>query len=91
MLHIKDIEAFAHINEALAGDTKRPEGGEGGHVPAVHPAMMLAMMATGRLKPYREPAGDDPAQAGTESGTPGEPPQASVAGMMTRMFFPRGR
>lgn len=56
MLHIKDIEAFARINEALnengteAGgtDAAGPEEAAGGGGPA-HPALVLAMLATGRL------------------------------------------
>ncbi len=51
MLHIKDIEAFARINEALN------EHADGDHAdcPAVaaeehmHPALVMALVATGRL------------------------------------------
>lgn len=100
MLHIKDIEAFAHINEALArqSDSKTPEGGADGERqrPAVHPALLLAMVATGRLKPTAEDA------AGAD-GAPNCPPDgatdknderhhpASLAGMMARMMNPRFR
>ncbi|PWC74443.1 hypothetical protein [Azospirillum sp. TSH64] len=62
MLHIKDIEAFARINEALneepgpdGGTDNRPEQaeqsdsqGQHGSGPA-HPALVMAMLATGRL------------------------------------------
>ncbi|PGH54723.1 hypothetical protein CRT60_33820 [Azospirillum palustre] len=57
MLHIKDIEAFARINEALNGEPgpdNRPEqaGQDGtGHDNSgpAHPALVMAMLATGRL------------------------------------------
>ncbi|AWK87692.1 hypothetical protein [Azospirillum thermophilum] len=54
MLHIKDIEAFAHINEALAAndpetDDAQGKTPEGAHRPAAHPALMMALVATGRL------------------------------------------
>ena len=73
MLHIKDIEAFAHINEALARDhaAARGENDSAGHQPghhpaphhpAMHPAMLIAMAATGRLKP--EDGADGDSQAG---------------------------
>ncbi|WP_448204390.1 hypothetical protein [Azospirillum sp. sgz302134] len=81
MLHIKDIEAFAHINEALARDpVKTREESDGSrHHPAVHPALLVAMAATGRLKP-----GED------GNGEPGERHHpASLAGMMARMFMGR--
>ncbi|ALG70215.1 hypothetical protein VY88_08705 [Azospirillum thiophilum] len=59
MLHIKDIEAFARINEALnengngnggadAAGTAGPDEAAGGGGPT-HPALVLAMLATGRL------------------------------------------
>lgn len=57
MLHIKDIEAFARINEALneePGTDNRPEqtgqdsDGQHNSGPA-HPALVMAMLATGRL------------------------------------------
>lgn len=54
MLHIKDIEAFARINEALnedgdgGTDAAGPGEAAGGGGPA-HPALVLAMLATGRL------------------------------------------
>ncbi|CAO3399438.1 hypothetical protein [Azospirillum palustre] len=61
MLHIKDIEAFARINEALneepgadGGTDNRPEqvgqdsDGQHNSGPA-HPALVMAMLATGRL------------------------------------------
>lgn len=65
MLHIKDIEAFAHINEALARDhaPARGDGDSAGHHhPALHPALLVAMAATGRLKP--DEASDASPQAG---------------------------
>ena len=85
MLHIKDIEAFAHINEALARDHRasRPEStdgagsGAGDHHPRMHPALLVAMAATGRLKP-EDGAEDD-----------GRP--AGLAGMMARLLNSRGR
>lgn len=51
MLHIKDIEAFARINEALADESdKTTEAGETtADAATAHPAMLLAMVATGRL------------------------------------------
>ena len=81
MLHIKDIEAFAHINEALASDhaTARGESDSAGHHPAhhptVHPAMLIAMAATGRLKP--------------EDGADGDSPQAGAAAMLARLMGTR--
>ncbi|NUB06537.1 hypothetical protein FW320_10185 [Azospirillum sp. Vi22] len=78
MLHIKDIEAFAHINEALARDhaAARGEndsvGHQPGHHPAMHPAMLIAMAATGRLKP--------------EDGADGKTPQAEAAALLARML-----
>lgn len=57
MLHIKDIEAFARINEALneePGTDGQPDrAGQdtaGQHTSnAAHPALVMAMLATGRL------------------------------------------
>ncbi|MBP2301921.1 hypothetical protein [Azospirillum picis] len=68
MLHIKDIEAFARINEALnedpaagsaksgsakGGSAKNGLEGEGSPDAATggpaHPALVMAMLATGRL------------------------------------------
>ena len=89
MLHIKDIEAFAHINEALAKDsgasraTADAEGGAGDHRPAAHPALLLAMVATGRPKP--EEPGDEPS---SESGHTHHR-HASLTGMMARLFGAR--
>jgi hypothetical protein len=85
MLHIKDIEAFAHINEALARDhrTPRPEStdgagsGAGDHHPRMHPALLVAMAATGRLKP----------EEGSEDGKS----PTGVTGMMARLLNPHGR
>jgi len=61
MLHIKDIEAFARINEALneepgtdggahgqAGQAGQDSSGQHESGPA-HPALVMAMLATGRL------------------------------------------
>ena len=54
MLHIKDIEAFARINEALndepaeTGQTDHDTTNAGPAHPA-HPALVMAMLATGRL------------------------------------------
>ncbi|CAO3416169.1 hypothetical protein [Azospirillum endophyticum] len=61
MLHIKDIEAFARINEALneepgAERAERPDqdgaaeeaAGRDAAGPA-HPALVMALLATGRL------------------------------------------
>ncbi len=53
MLHIKDIEAFARINEALADESDKTSD-KTTHTAdttdaAAHPAMLLAMVATGRL------------------------------------------
>lgn len=83
MLHIKDIEAFAHINEALARDhrTSRPDSaggaGVGDHHPPLHPALLVAMAATGRLKP----------EEGSEDGKPA----MGATGMMARLLNPSGR
>ncbi len=83
MLHIKDIEAFAHINEALARDhrAQRPDtagsAGVGDHHPSLHPALLVAMAATGRLKP----------EDGSEDGKP----PSGATGMMARLLNPRGR
>ncbi|CAO3355535.1 hypothetical protein ABNQ39_13590 [Azospirillum sp. A26] len=63
MLHIKDIEAFARINEALNeepgpdggpanGGDRQPDqsGSDGQHTSGPsHPALVMAMLATGRL------------------------------------------
>ncbi|TWA85080.1 hypothetical protein FBZ83_104352 [Azospirillum brasilense] len=80
MLHIKDIEAFAHINEALARDQAAARGEndsaahQPGHHPALHPAMLIAMAATGRLKP------DDAADGN---------PQAEAAALLARLMGAR--
>ncbi|PWC80994.1 hypothetical protein TSH100_28495 [Azospirillum sp. TSH100] len=51
MLHIKDIEAFARINEALNDDQTAAD--QAGHDTSAtgpaHPALVMAMLATGRL------------------------------------------
>ncbi|PWC64755.1 hypothetical protein TSH7_00825 [Azospirillum sp. TSH7] len=51
MLHIKDIEAFARINEAL--NDEPAETGQTDHdttnAGPAHPALVMAMLATGRL------------------------------------------
>lgn len=80
MLHIKDIEAFAHINEALARDTGATDKADD-HRPPAHPALLLAMVATGRLKP--EESDDEP------SGETSHHRHASLAGMMARMLGAR--
>ncbi|CAO3352270.1 hypothetical protein GBZ48_30280 [Azospirillum melinis] len=61
MLHIKDIEAFARINEALNEEPGTDDGAhgqaeqagqdsEGRHTSGpAHPALVMAMLATGRL------------------------------------------
>ncbi|MBP2311323.1 hypothetical protein [Azospirillum soli] len=79
MLHIKDIEAFAHINEALASDS-RAETAADDHRPAAHPALLLAMVATGRLQP-EEPGGER-----SEEAEVAHHRHASLAGMMARML-----
>ncbi|UKJ74157.1 hypothetical protein [Azospirillum brasilense] len=82
MLHIKDIEAFAHINEALARDHAAARGEDestgrpSGHHPAMHPAMLIAMAATGRLKP--------------EDGADGKTPQTEAALLARLMGARRG-
>ena len=79
MLHIKDIEAFAHINEALARDTGATRRGAepDGHHPPLHPALLVAMAATGRLTPEEE---EDRKHH-----------PASLSGMMARLMRARGR
>ncbi|MCG5243048.1 hypothetical protein [Azospirillum doebereinerae] len=50
MLHIKDIEAFARINEALSDEADIASTEDTGTAgTAAHPALLLAMVATGRL------------------------------------------
>ncbi|WP_042443215.1 hypothetical protein [Azospirillum sp. B510] len=52
MLHIKDIEAFARINEALneeTAGTQADQSGDAATAPPSHPALVMAMLATGRL------------------------------------------
>ncbi|MDR6775019.1 hypothetical protein [Azospirillum sp. BE72] len=51
MLHINDIEAFARINEALNDDASTGQADHAGHDTAgpAHPALVMAMLATGRL------------------------------------------
>ncbi len=51
MLHINDIEAFARINEALNDDAGTGQADHAGHETAgpSHPALVMAMLATGRL------------------------------------------
>lgn len=52
MLHIKDIEAFARINEALAAPETTPaEPAAPETAKPAHPALVMAMLATGRLSP----------------------------------------
>ena len=77
MLHIKDIEAFAHINEALARDhaAARGENDAVGHHPAIHPALLVAMAATGRLKPEKD--------------ADGKTPQAGAAAVLARLMGTR--
>ncbi|WP_353858534.1 hypothetical protein [Azospirillum formosense] len=81
MLHIKDIEAFAHINEALASDHAAARGDDDsaghqpGHHPALHPAMLIAMAATGRLKP--------------DDGADGKTPQTEAAALLARLMGAR--
>ncbi|MDQ2102913.1 hypothetical protein [Azospirillum isscasi] len=77
MLHIKDIEAFAHINEALARDHAAARGDvdSAGHHPAMHPAMLIAMAATGRLKP--------------DEGADGTPQQTNAAAVLARLMGAR--
>lgn len=73
MLHIKDIEAFARINEALnedpgtdGGTDRQPDragqdsDGQHNSGPA-HPALVMAMLATGRL-PLSALSGPDQAK-----------------------------
>ena len=74
MLHIKDIEAFARINEALNEDP----GAERADQPArdgtaeeaagrdiagpAHPALVMALLATGRLPFSALPKTSDPSK-----------------------------
>ncbi|CAO3372468.1 hypothetical protein [Azospirillum argentinense] len=81
MLHIKDIEAFAHINEALARDHAAARGEDEsagrppGHHPALHPAMLIALAATGRLNP--------------EDAADGNTPQTEAAALLARLMGAR--
>lgn len=62
MLHIKDIEAFARINEALAGNGTAAGGLFGtrtdgpGTAGPLHPALLFARLATGMMT-TRVPSG----------------------------------
>lgn len=92
MLHIKDIEAFAHINEALAEREEAEGPGPGGlpggddhHNPALHPALLLALAARAQNIPYRE---DDSATDPAPDTRPTEPP-TSLASVIARLLFPR--
>lgn len=51
MLHINDIEAFARINEALNEDAGTGQADHAARDTAgpAHPALVMAMLATGRL------------------------------------------
>ena len=93
MLHIKDIEAFAHINEALAereesqrNAVSTGESTADGHHPALHPALLLALAARAQAIPYRED--DGPAEDAGQSSPPAEPP-TSLAAVIARLLFPR--
>lgn len=63
MLHIKDIEAFARINEALNADADTPVTEES--ATTIHPALLLAMVATGRLPMSALPKATEPTPAPT--------------------------
>ncbi|MFD1624794.1 hypothetical protein [Azospirillum griseum] len=81
MLHIKDIEAFARINEAL---NTGPESATpvAGAAHTMHPALLLALVATGRLPlsalprpghPTQQPETTDPQTPAPQSpGTPSD-------------------
>lgn len=56
MLHIKDIEAFATINEALFR-TSGSDGSEGGHDLSNHPAVLLARLMAAAQAAAEEAAG----------------------------------
>lgn len=69
MLHINDIEAFARINEALNDESAETD--QAGHdtvaAGPAHPALVMAMLATGRL-PLSALSG-----SGTDSGATPKP------------------
>ncbi len=74
MLHIKDIEAFARINEALnTGPESAAPVPDTAHT--MHPALLLAMVATGRLPLSALPRPGHPPQQPDkpEAKTPGTP------------------
>ncbi len=91
MLHIKDIEAFAHINEALARGpaAARTGAGEDDSRPAAHPALLLAMVATGRITPAGAEATAEEEGKAPPAGTDRGP--AGIAGMMARLLAPPRR
>lgn len=62
MLHIKDIEAFATINEALFR-TSGSDGSEGGNDLSNHPAVLLARLMAAAQAAAEEAAGAEEASA----------------------------
>lgn len=99
MLHIKDIEAFARINEALfrtPGTAERGEGerAEGDADLSSHPAVLLArLMAAAQASAEEElraeaaqPAVEESADTAAHAEEPAAPPM-TMAGLFSRMMF----
>lgn len=100
MLHIKDIEAFAQINEALfrtPGTAKRSEGDDADL--SSHPAVLLARLMAAAQASAEEQARAEAAQSAAEGGESAEPavqdtdpeqgPPMTMAGLFSRMMFGR--
>lgn len=82
MLHIKDIEAFANINEALFRD-----GGEAKADLSNHPAVLLARLMAAAQAQAEEKA--EPAETAAPESDPASPRPLTMANLFGRMMFGR--
>ncbi|WP_448190312.1 hypothetical protein [Azospirillum sp. sgz301742] len=98
MLHIKDIEAFARINESLFRASGTAAHGEGDADLSNHPAVLLARLMAAAQASAEGPAKAEAAQPGAEDGAKSveaaEGEQATepaapttMAGLFSRMMF----
>jgi len=99
MLHIKDIEAFARINESLFRTPGTAARGEGDDADlSSHPAVLLARLMAAAQASAEEQARAEAAQPAVEDGATsvdaaeGEPaPETAqpmtMAGLFSRMMF----
>lgn len=100
MLHIKDIEAFARINEALFRTPGTAERAEGDADLSSHPAVLLArLMAAAQASAEEELRAEaaQPAVEGEQNAESADPaahadepeaaPPMTMAGLFSRMMF----